>query len=50
MIVEGLKRCVKRYQQLEVSWVLENNIPMRQTAAHMGAKLYRTYRIYQKPL
>ncbi|HHE71275.1 MAG TPA: N-acetyltransferase [Chloroflexi bacterium] len=50
MIVEGLKRCVKRYQQLEVSWVLESNIPMRQTAAHMGAKLYRTYRIYQKPL
>lgn len=50
MIVEGLQRCVNRYQSVEVSWVLESNVPMRQTAAHMGAKLYRTYRIYQKAL
>lgn len=45
---ETLIRAVPRYTDVEFSWVLESNIPMRQTAANFGGKLYRTYRIYEK--
>jgi hypothetical protein len=48
IIVETMKRCVPKYKDIEFSWVLESNIPMRQTAAHMGGELYRTYRVYEK--
>ncbi len=50
IIVETMRRCVPKYKDIEFSWVLESNIPMRQTAAHMGGELYRTYRIYDKKL
>jgi len=36
------------YRGAEISWVLEDNMPMRMTAEHLGAKIYKTYRIYQK--
>jgi hypothetical protein len=35
---------------MEISWVLENNIPMRQTAKAFNGEIYRTYRIYEKAL
>ncbi len=38
------------YTQSEISWVLETNIPMRQTAENIGGEVYRTYRIYEKKL
>lgn len=38
------------YKSLEVSWVLETNTPMRQTAANVDGEVYRTYRIYEKGL
>lgn len=38
------------YKRLEISWVLETNTPMRQTAAIFDGEVYRTYRIYEKPL
>ncbi len=38
------------YAEGEISWVLESNTPMRQTAKNFGGKLYRTYRIYEKSL
>jgi hypothetical protein len=50
MIVETMRRCVPRYKDVEFSWVLESNEPMLRTAEHMNAKLYRTYRIYDKKL
>lgn len=50
IIVETLVRCRPTYQDVEFSWVLESNLPMRQTAEHMGAKIYRTYRMYEKAL
>lgn len=40
----------KGYRGGEISWVLEDNIPMRQTAEHLGAYIYKTYRIYGKQL
>jgi len=38
------------YRGAEISWVLEDNMPMRMTAEKLGAKIYKTYRIYQKNL
>ncbi|MFA5011130.1 MAG: hypothetical protein WC644_04170 [Ignavibacteria bacterium] len=38
----------KGYEGAEISWVLEDNIPMVQTAVNLGAKIYKTYRVYDK--
>jgi hypothetical protein len=50
LIVETMRRARPTYQDIEFSWVLESNYPMRQTALHMGGQIYRTYRIYEKKL
>lgn len=50
MIVETMARCVPKYTDIEYSWILESNDMMRATARNMGAKRYRTYRLYQKDL
>ncbi len=34
----------------EISWVLEDNYAMKQTAEKLGAKVYKTYRIYDKKI
>lgn len=36
----------KGYNYAEISWVLEDNAPMVQTAVNLGANHYKTYRIY----
>jgi GNAT superfamily N-acetyltransferase len=36
----------KGYYHAEISWVLEDNAPMVQTALNLGALQYKTYRIY----
>lgn len=46
-IVTGNK---KRVKGAEVSWILEDNMPMMQTALNMGAHIYKTYRIYDKEI
>jgi len=38
------------YTGAEISWVLEDNMPMRMTAEKLGAHIYKTYRIYRKGL
>jgi GNAT superfamily N-acetyltransferase len=38
------------YPVVECSWVLEDNWPMRRGLERMGARLYKTYRIYEKML
>ncbi len=40
----------KGYLGGEISWVLEDNFAMRQTAEKLGAIVYKTYRIYDKAL
>lgn len=40
----------KGYTGAEISWVLEDNLPMRQTAEKLGAYIYKTFRIYNKNL
>jgi hypothetical protein len=49
LALEDLKIALQRgYKQVEFSWVLETNTPMRQTAANMHGQIYRTYRLYDK--
>ncbi|MCI0449483.1 MAG: hypothetical protein L0Y79_06820 [Chlorobi bacterium] len=38
------------YKGGEISWVLEDNMAMKQTAEKLGASIYKTYRIYKKNL
>jgi hypothetical protein len=38
------------YERCEFSWILEENLPMRSICEAAGAKLYKTYRIYEKAL
>ncbi|HEX2787894.1 MAG TPA: hypothetical protein VHP32_08315 [Ignavibacteria bacterium] len=46
-IVMGNK---KNVTGAEISWVLEDNMPMVQSAVNLGAEIYKTYRIYDKSL
>ena len=39
-----------RYRRIEFSWVLENNRDINQVVERLGARKYKTYRIYQKAL
>jgi len=38
------------FQQVELSWILEDNLPMRHVLDRLGAKAYKTYRVYGKSL
>ena len=40
----------KGYKWGEMSWILETNDMMNRGIELMGAEVYKTYRIYQKPL
>jgi GNAT superfamily N-acetyltransferase len=40
----------KGYSLGEASWILENNMPMRQSLENTGWKVYKTYRIFEKEL
>ncbi|MBD3836150.1 MAG: dATP pyrophosphohydrolase [Brevundimonas sp.] len=38
------------YRHCEMSWILEDNTAMRGILDALGARIYKTYRIYHKPL
>lgn len=38
------------YERCEFSWILDENLPMRSICEASGAKIYKTYRIYEKAL
>jgi hypothetical protein len=40
----------KNYNEGEFSWVLEDNAVMRRPLERIGARVYKTYRFYEKPL
>ncbi len=40
----------KGYQRCEMSWILESNDMMNRIIERLGGKVYKTYRIYQKPV
>ena len=43
----GLRKHIK---QVELSWILEQNRPMRHILESLGAEPYKTYRVYEKAL
>lgn len=48
IIIEALRTHALRrgFQQGELSWILEDNMVMRNNVEDIGAKIYKTYRIY----
>ncbi len=38
------------FEHAELSWILEENTAIRGVIEHNGARVYKTYRIYEKPL
>ena len=40
----------KGMQRAELSWILEDNRPMRRMIEELGATAYKTYRVYEKQL
>lgn len=40
----------RNYQQAECSWILEDNWDMRRALEGIGARIYKTYRLYDKML
>lgn len=43
---KGVKR--GKYQRVEFSWILEDNIPIIRMVEMIGGRLYKRYRIYEK--
>ncbi len=41
---------VFRFRWIELSWILEDNLPMRRILERLGAPTYKTYRVYGKVL
>ncbi|HEY1384918.1 MAG TPA: dATP pyrophosphohydrolase [Dongiaceae bacterium] len=37
-------------EQVELSWILDDNMPMRRVLEGVGAKIYKTYRVYEKAI
>jgi RimJ/RimL family protein N-acetyltransferase len=51
-IMESLRReaAAMGIRKIEMSWILEDNKPMRHLAEAIGAEAYKTYRVYEKAL
>jgi GNAT superfamily N-acetyltransferase len=51
MYFETAKRALpKGYKFAEMSWILENNDMMNRAIRALGGKVYKTYRMYEKPV
>jgi hypothetical protein len=52
MVLEAMRQGVtkERLERIELSWVLEDNLPMRRVIESIGGEICKTYRIFEKPL
>ncbi len=52
LIIDGMRRggLPRGVIEAELSWILEDNVPMRRILESFGATAYKTYRIYEKCL
>jgi len=51
LIVETARGAfAKGYEYCEMSWILESNDMMNRIIERLGGRIYKTYRIYEKPL
>ena len=51
-LIDAVAQSARRlgYERYELSWVLEDNLAMRRICDAGGAKVYKTYRLFQKAL
>jgi GNAT superfamily N-acetyltransferase len=48
---ETVKAALRRgYKHGEMSWILENNLMMNRDIQTLGGQVYKTYRMFEKPL
>jgi hypothetical protein len=52
LLIHAASEAARRlgYERVELSWILEDNRPMRRILESTGARPYKTYRIYEKAL
>jgi hypothetical protein len=52
LIMDALRRNALRlgFREVELSWILEDNLPMRHINEALGGRPYKTYRVYEKAL
>ena len=52
LLIEAVAQAARKlgYDHYELSWILEDNRAMRRICDAGGAKVYKTYRVYQKSL
>lgn len=52
MVLASLRAGMLRrgFERAELSWILEDNTAMRRIIDDLGARIYKTYRLYEKPL
>jgi len=52
LIIEALRQAMHKngVRDVEMSWILEDNRPMRHMIESLGGRPYKTYRIYEKRL
>lgn len=48
--IQESNNSIGKYQEVEASWILEDNQSMQKGLKHMNGKVYKNYRIYQKEL
>ena len=52
LVIDAMRKGLqaKGVRQVELSWILEDNRPMRHIIEALGARPYKTYRVYQRTL
>jgi hypothetical protein len=52
LIIDSMHKGAKQkgIQSIELSWILEDNRPMRRIIEELGATAYKSYRVYEKQL
>ena len=52
LIIDSIRKALraKGVKQVEMSWILEDNRPMRHMIEQLGGVAYKTYRVYEKRL
>jgi len=52
LLIDAARREARRlgYETVEMSWILEDNWPMRRILEGVNSRIYKTYRIYEKSL
>jgi hypothetical protein len=52
LIIDSMHKGAKQkgIQSIELSWILEDNKPMRRIIEELGATAYKSYRVYEKQL